>query len=97
MRRLVALTPSTLVHPPRTPIAPLQLHPPQVPGLVALPAGDALVQGLRAVAPQPAGWDTASAGVLTAKDLFVTDSTHAVIVISQLSSYDILFAEEVLP
>ena len=53
------------------------------------------MQGLRAVAPQPAGWDTASAGVLTAKDLFVTDSTHAVIVISQLSSYDILFAEEV--
>jgi hypothetical protein len=65
-----------------------------VAGLVALPAGDALVQGLRATVPQPAGWDAASEGVLTAKDLYVIDATHAVIVVSQLSSYDILFADE---
>ena len=63
--------------------------------LVALPAGTALVEGLRAVAPQPEGWDKASAGVLGARALTVLDSAHAVITVSQLASYDILYAEEV--
>ena len=66
-----------------------------VDGLDAIEAGEAFVQGLRAVVPQPGGWDAASAGVLSARSITVLDATRLSVEIPQMAGFDILSAQQI--
>jgi hypothetical protein len=64
-------------------------------GLDASAAGQALVDGLHAIVPQPGGWDSASVGVLSASSITVLDATRLSIEIPQMAGFDILSAQQI--
>jgi hypothetical protein len=66
-----------------------------VSGLDVSAAGEELVTGFSALDPQPAGWNTASVGVLSVKQLTVLDPSLLRVTVPQMAAYDILFAEEI--